>query len=68
MVGSVLTLPFGDGFLGGCELLVSGSSTITTKELITIPSRELTYPALGKGKSSSKCHFGGICSLEGNNK
>ena len=23
-----------------------------------IPSRELTYPTLGKGKSSSKCHFG----------
>ena len=22
-----------------------------------IPSRELTYPTLGKGKSSSKCHF-----------
>ena len=27
----------------------------------TLPSRELTYPTLGKGKSSSKCHFGGIC-------
>ena len=26
-----------------------------------LPSRELTYPTLGKGKSSSKCHFGGIC-------
>ena len=26
-----------------------------------IPSRELTNPTLGKGKSSSKCHFGGIC-------
>ena len=25
----------------------------------TIPSRGLTYPTLGKGKSSSKCHFGG---------
>ena len=24
-----------------------------------LPSRELTYPTLGKGKSSSKCHFGG---------
>ena len=22
-----------------------------------VPSRELTYPTLGKGKSSSKCHF-----------
>jgi len=26
-----------------------------------IPSRGLTYPTLGKGKSSSKCHFLGIC-------
>jgi len=26
-----------------------------------IPSRGLTYPTWGKGKSSSKCHFGGIC-------
>ena len=26
-----------------------------------IPSRELTYPTLGIGKSSSKCHFWGIC-------
>jgi len=26
-----------------------------------LPSRELTYPTLGKGKSSSKCHFRGIC-------
>ena len=26
---------------------------------IDIPSRELTYPTLGKGKSSSKCHFFG---------
>ena len=26
-----------------------------------IPSRELTYPTWGKGKSSSKCHFWGIC-------
>ena len=25
-----------------------------------IPSRELTYPTWGKGKSSSKCHFWGI--------
>ena len=32
------------------------------------PSRELTYPTLGKGKSSSKCHFGMgyVSSLEGN--
>jgi len=26
-----------------------------------LPSRELTYPTLGKGKSSSKCHFWWIC-------
>ena len=26
-----------------------------------LPSRELTYPTLGKGKSSSKSHFWGIC-------
>ena len=26
-----------------------------------LPSRELTYPTLEKGKSSSKCHFWGIC-------
>ena len=26
-----------------------------------LPSRELTYPTLGKGKSSSKCNFWGIC-------
>ena len=26
-----------------------------------VPSRELTYPTWGKGKSSSKCHFWGIC-------
>ena len=26
-----------------------------------IPSRELTCPTLGKGKSSSKVHFDGIC-------
>ena len=31
-----------------------------------IQSRELTYPTLGKGKSSSKCHFEGyVSSLEG---
>ena len=31
-----------------------------------VPSRGLIYPTLGKGKSSSKCHFGGYVSfLEG---
>jgi len=36
-------------------------------DLIYIPSRELTYPTLEKGKSSSKCRFlGGYVSfLEG---
>ena len=33
--------------------------------LYQIPSRELTYPTLGKGKSSSKCQFWGICSFPG---
>ena len=30
---------------------------IIVKIIQNIPSRELTYPTLGKGKSSSKCHF-----------
>jgi len=30
-----------------------------------IPSRELTCPTLGKGKSSSKVIFDGICSFPG---
>ena len=30
-----------------------------------LPSRELTYPTLGKGKSSSKCHFWEICWFPG---
>ena len=29
----------------------------TTELKKLLPSRELTYPTLGKGKSSSKCHF-----------
>ena len=38
------------------------TNTATTRDSSQeIPSRELTYPTLGKGKSSSKCHFGGIC-------
>ena len=32
-----------------------------TQSVSWIPSRELTYPTLGKGKSSSKSHFWGIC-------
>ena len=30
-----------------------------------LPSRKLTYPTLGKGKSSSKCHLLGICYFPG---
>ena len=29
--------------------------------ILCLPSMGLTYPTLGKGKSSSKCHFWGIC-------
>ena len=29
--------------------------------LENVPSSELTYPTLGKGKSSSECHFWRIC-------
>ena len=39
----------------------ASSSPIFGVNMKNIPSRELTYPTLGKGKSSSKCHFGGIC-------
>ena len=36
------------------------------KKQLELPSRGLTYPTLGKGKSSSTCHFGGCVSfLEG---
>ena len=31
----------------------------------TIPSRELTYPTLGKGTSCSKVTFDGICKFQG---
>ena len=31
------------------------------KMTFRVPSTELIYPTLGKGKSSSKCHFWGIC-------
>ena len=31
------------------------------KNIFGIPSRGLTYPIWGIGKSSSKCHFWGIC-------
>ena len=35
--------------------------TYETGVFIGLPSRELTYPTLGKGKSSSKVIFDGIC-------
>ena len=38
----------------GCQSPVSRSIIY-----IYIPSRKLTYPTWGKGKSSSKCHFWG---------
>ena len=47
------------------SLQKSGFSVIRLElrqgEILHIPSRELTYPTWGKGKSSSKCHFWGIC-------
>ena len=57
--------------IGALALVVVLSSSCTTSFrtkawtkghiFIIVPSRGLTYPTLGKGKSSSKCHFGGIC-------
>ena len=47
--------PKNHGFLIG----ISFSSGLFSGAML--PSRELTYPTLGKGKYSSKCHFGGIC-------
>jgi len=41
------------------------SQKTISKVTLFIPSRELTYPTLGKGKSSSKCHFWGICLFPG---
>jgi len=32
-----------------------------SNKVCSLPSRELTYPTLGKGKSSSKVIFDGIC-------
>ena len=40
---------------------VFGWSSHSTPEEGLVPSRELTYSTRGKGKSSSKCHFWGIC-------
>ena len=46
--------------------VMTWSGSVTVSHLVVywkfiLPSRELTYPTLGKGKSSSKCHFWGIC-------
>ena len=43
------------------------SKAFPTRRLLKLPSRKLTYPTLGKGTSSSKCHFwmGYIRSQEG---
>jgi len=38
---------------------IPGSSEYQNEEIL--PSRELTYPTWGKGKSSSKVIFDGIC-------
>ena len=63
MVGNLIA-SFWDGFRGGCELLVSGSSTMTTKELI--PSRRLTYPTWEKENHLQNAIFGRYVSfLEG---
>ena len=45
-------LRLGDSFLGG---------SFQKKNKKRIPSRELTYPTWGKGNSSSKVIFDGIC-------
>ena len=46
-------------------MFVSGTTWIILM-CFDIPSRELTYPTLGKGESSSKCNFWGyVSSLEG---
>ena len=43
------------------SILIRIAYYVNMKISIYIPSRELTYPTLGKGKSSSKCYFWGIC-------
>ena len=46
-----------------CRNPISLCVSVLQKDL---PSGKLTYPTLGKGKSSSKCQFGGyVSSLEG---
>ena len=43
-----------------CLFVVQHKSLSVSPKIVVI-SPELTYPTLGKGKSSSKCHFWGIC-------
>ena len=59
--------PF-ERFLYRCPLVDCCTTALPTGNLTEnigqdawIPSREPTYPTLGIGKSSSKCHFWGIC-------
>ena len=40
---------------------LDGAPIVAAWNAKELPSRGLTYPTLGKGKSSSKCHFWGIC-------
>ena len=42
-----------------CEVTLEVGSEIWT--IVLLPSRKLTYPTWGKGKSSSKCLIRGIC-------
>ena len=42
----------------GHRFFVGASGGSPNKGHKMIPSRELTYPTMGKGKSSSTCHFG----------
>ena len=49
-----------EGMMTSNEVIHSGRwENPSNRELL--PSRRLTYPTWGKGKSSSKCQFGGIC-------
>ena len=49
------------GPFGGLQRLLGKWENLRDNNLFHVPSRGLTYPTLGKGKSSSKCHFWGIC-------
>ena len=49
------------GPFGGLQRVLGKWENLRDNNLFHVPSRGLTYPTLGKGKSSSKCHFWGIC-------